>query len=155
MIRKLAFVAAASFIFIACNNSSEPAAGNPATDVPKTKEDSLYKDVMEAHDVSMGSMGKLKGYTNLVKQQLDSIAKLPAKAQETAAGYKASLDSLLESLQYADMAMDKWMSEFVPDSASDNMEQRIPYLESEKMKATKMKENVLNSIEKAKEILKQ
>ncbi|MBI1344356.1 MAG: viral A-type inclusion protein [Terrimonas sp.] len=143
-----------SFIIAACNNSTQQPQ-NPATEGPKTKEDSLYRDVMEAHNIAMPKMGKLKGYQSLVQLQLDSLAKLPAAARQGSVALKTTLDSLLESLQYAAMAMDKWMSEFVPDSASENPDLRIQYLESEKRKAEKMKENVLSSIERAKEILKQ
>jgi len=138
----------------ACNN--QPAQPhNPATEGPRTKEDSLFKDILDAHDVAMPKIGKLKSFQQLARQQLDSLAKLPAKDRSASAPLKLSLDSLLESLQYAEMSMDTWMMEFVPDSLSNDMEKRLQYLESEKQKATRMKDNVLGSIEKAKEMLKQ
>ncbi len=142
----------AALLLSACNSGSQQQ--NPALEGPKTKEDSLYRDIMDAHDVAMPKIGKLKGYISLVKHQLDSLSGLSGNAQSAATNYIASLDSLLESLQYADMAMDKWMTEFEPDSAEDDAESRMRYLESEKVKATAMKNAVLSSVEKAQQVLK-
>ena len=85
---------------------------------------------------------------------LDSIAKLPAKAQTAAAALKAKLESLINDLNYADFAMDKWMVEFNMDSAKDNIEQRMKYLAEEKLKVTKVKEAVLGGLAKADSLLR-
>lgn len=145
---------------LACNNQGAGHENHNGHDhgsptAPKTRVDSLYKDVMEGHDVGMAKIGKIKGYTSRVQQAIDSLKKLPAAAQQQALPYKQSLDTLLEELQYADMSMDTWMTEFVPDSAENNEEQRIKYLEAEKTKVGKVKGHILNSLEKAKTLFKE
>ena len=49
------------------------------TPVLNSKEDSLYHDVMEGHDIGMAKMGTLKKQLNRVSHELDSINKLPEK----------------------------------------------------------------------------
>jgi DNA repair ATPase RecN len=147
----LPFLAVA--ILAACNSSDKKGEGNK-TEGPKTQVDSLMDAVMEGHDVGMGKYSKLTNVQKEVTHLIDSISKLPAKAQEAIAPYKAKLDSVGEDLSYALFAMDKWMEEFNMDSAVNNMEQRIKYLTSEKMKVGKVKEAILNSLAKADSVLK-
>ena len=82
-------------------------------------------------------------------------AKLPVKARQAAAPFKNKLDSLQKELSYAEMAMEKWMRELKRDSVIDNMnmEERIKYLNSEKLKVSKVKENILKGIQKADSVL--
>ena len=147
-------LAATLTVIAACNNAPESTSQVEPT-APKTREDSLFHDIMMAHDAAMPKIGKLKSYQSLVTKQLDSLSGLPAKEQINAAGYKEQMTALLDSLQYADMAMDKWMTEFVPDSASNDPAMRIKYLENEREKAMKMRDHVLASVERAKEMLHQ
>jgi hypothetical protein len=51
--------------------------------------------------------------------------------------------------------MDRWMEEFNMDSASNNEEMRVKYLESEKIKIAKVNEAMLSSLQKADSLLKQ
>lgn len=141
---------------IACNNDENMQAEHQGhkKEVPQTKEDSLYADVMGGHDAVMPKMGKVRGAQQEAKRLLDSIATLPSKLQSVNAALKANLESLVNELNYADFAMDKWMIEFNMDSAKDNLEQRISYLTDEKMKVLKVKEAVLNSLAKADSLLK-
>jgi hypothetical protein len=46
------------------------------------------------------------------------------------------------------------MDEFNVDSAIDNAKERVKYLEDEKLKVTKVKEAILNSLQKADSLLK-
>lgn len=133
-----------------CNNNKTTATHKE----PKSMVDSLYDDVMNGHDVGMGKMAKLTKLQKQVKNQIDSIAKLPVKAQQATAPYKAKLDSLLKDLDYADFAMNKWMEEFSLDSAKNDVQQRIKYLSDEKDKVTKVKSAILNSLEKADSLFK-
>ncbi len=109
---------------------------------------------MAGHDEVMPKMGKVRGAQARAKVLLDSIAKLPAKAQDAAAGLKKDLESLVNDLNYADFAMDKWMTEFNMDSAVNDVQQRIKYLESEKGKVTKVKESVLKGLARADSLFK-
>lgn len=150
-------LAAAAFFLTACNNDkkdSDAGHHNHSKNTPQTQEDSLMADVMDGHDAGMAKYGKLQMMEKKVKASLDSISKLPAKAREELAPYKAKLDSVAADLSYAIFAMDKWMEEFDMDSAKDNIENRIKYLLDEKMKVGKVKEAILNSLSKADSLLK-
>jgi len=147
-------LAAIGFMFIAfmaCTNEKKKETG---TKGPKTLADSLMEDVMDGHDVGMSKYGKLEGTLKKVQKVLDSIRSLPEKAQEAAKPYKEQLEGLVLDLGYAITAMDKWMEEFDMDSALNNMEARIRYLTDEKMKVGKVKEAILNSLQKADSVLK-
>jgi hypothetical protein len=135
-------------IFCACNNS------DANIEKLKARADSLEKQVLEGHDIAMPKSMKIPGLQKKAQQLIDSIGKLPAKAQEAAAPYKEKLQDLVKELEYADMTMDKWMDEYAYDSARDNIEQRIKYLTEEKIKVDKVKEAVLSSIAKADSLLK-
>ena len=136
-----------AFFLIACNN------GDSGPDDKKSRADSLYKEVDEGHIVGMSKMVNLSKMQTETNRLLDSIAKLPAKARDAAAPYKAKLDSLLKDLNYAETAMDKWMTEFKYDSAKNDLEQRIKYLTDEKMRVGKVKEAILSSLSKADSII--
>lgn len=146
--RKIILVLAVASL-VACNNTS-----SGTTAEGKTRSDSLLDDVMDGHNVGMGKMGKLTTAEQQATRILDSIAKLPAKAKEAAAPYKAKLNDLLTDLHQADSSMNKWMSEFTMDSAISNAEERIKYLVSEKEKVTVVKQAILNSLQKADTVLK-
>lgn len=139
----------------ACNNSENNRSGHGKNNEPKTQADSLMKDVMDGHNIGMAKMGKLTRAEQRTRRLLDSIEKLPAKAREAAVPLKVKLDSLQKDLSYAEFAMTKWMEEFNMDSALNNVEERIDYLGSEKLKVSKVKEAILGSLQKADSILKQ
>jgi len=152
----IAAVAIISMMYLpACKNAEkkDEAAGNK-TEKLKTPADSLMKDVMDGHDAVMPKMGKLKLAERQAKRMLDSIAALPAKARAEASALKLKLETLINDLDYADFAMDKWMTEFNMDSAKDNIEQRIKYLAEEKLKVTKVKESILDGLARADSLLK-
>jgi len=111
-------------------------------------------DVMDGHDVGMAKYGKLNAMQNTVQAALDSIAKLPVKAREAAAPYKAKLEGVSKDLNYALAAMDKWMNEFNMDSAVNNMQERVKYLTDEKWKVGKIKEAIIGSLNKADSVLR-
>ncbi len=141
---------------ISCNNSDKKQEDHSGhtTDVPKTQADSLMADVMDGHNVGMAKMGKIRAMQNEVKKVLDSIATLPAKAQQAAAPLRAKLDSAAADLSNAEMAMDKWMTEFNMDSAINNIDERIKYLTEEKLKVGKVKAAILGGLQKADSLLK-
>jgi hypothetical protein len=134
-------------ITIACNDT-----GSKASNDLKAQEDSLWKDVEDGHNVGMGKMSKIARSITQVQQSLDSLNKLPSKKIDTV--YRQQLLSLKEELTYADMSMNSWMNEFKYDSAKDNPELRIKYLQSEKDKVTKVRDNILNGLQKADSLLK-
>jgi hypothetical protein len=138
----------------ACKNTSDKDEDrkNGFTTVLKTKEDSLYHDVMQGHDIGMAKMGKLRKQLKQVQHELDSMKKLsPARIDLK---HQQALIGLQEDLNYADHAMFKWMEEFEVDSAKSDKEKRLAYLESEKLKVGKVRDNILMSLQRADSLLK-
>ena len=115
--------------------------------VLKTREDSLFHDVMEGHDMGMARMGKISRYLSQVQKTLDSLNKLPASKVDTK--YQQFLIDLQKELNYADYGMNNWMEEFKVDSAKGEKEKRIQYLEEEKVKIQKVKESIIGSLKRA------
>ncbi|WP_276503932.1 hypothetical protein [Terrimonas pollutisoli] len=140
-------------IFISCNDSENEKSG-PTEAQPRTEAQILWKEVMDGHDIGMAKMGKLTRAEQATRRLIDSIEKLPAKAKQAAAPLKLKLDSLQKDLSYAEFAMNKWMEEFNMDSAVNDMEKRIEYLKSEKLKVSKVKESILTGLQKADSLLK-
>ncbi|MEP7376293.1 MAG: hypothetical protein ABI675_23045 [Chitinophagaceae bacterium] len=141
---------------IACNDAENEHNGHGKDNEPKTQADSLMKDLMDGHNIGMAKMGKLTRAEQTTRRLLDSVATLPAKARQAAEPFKTKLDSLQKELSYAEIAMDKWMKELKEDSAINNMEmeERIKYLISEKLKVTKVKEAILSGLQKADSLIK-
>jgi excinuclease UvrABC ATPase subunit len=124
------------------------------TEGTKTPADSLYELVMAGHDEVMPRMGKIRGAQKEAQRLVDSINALPENAKAASLAIKSKLEELVKELGYADFAMDKWMTEFNLDSAKDNVELRIQYLNEEKLKVDKVKEAIIKSLAKADSLLK-
>ena len=137
----------------ACNNTDKKKEGHSKNE-PKTQADSLMKDIDDGHMVGMSKIGKLHTTRKEVQRILDSISNLSSKSQSSTALYLDQLKAVIKDLDYADFAMDKWMTEFEMDSAVNNLEQRINYLTSEKLKVTNVKVAMLGSMQKADSLLK-
>ncbi len=135
----------------ACNNSKSDEA---KVDPLQAQADSLEKEVVEGHDIAMPKSMKIPKLQKEAQRLIDSISTLPAKAREASAPLRAKLEELVNELNYADNAMNKWMAEINFDSALNNLDQRIKYFADEKIKVDKVKEAVLNSIAKADSLLK-
>jgi hypothetical protein len=106
---------------------------------------------MDGHDVAMAKMGKLAGYRKQTLQKADSLSKSnPAKKRELI----QSLHSTAEILQASENKMNSWMEGFSLDSAKEDKAKRIAYLEAEKIKVDKVKNDVLSSIALADSLLK-
>lgn len=146
--KKLILPALMLFFIIACNSSEKNDTASKRKDgfseKATTKEDSLLKEVIEGHDVGMARMLKISRYKDRIKAELDSIGKLPTKSDNKA--YQQTLKDLKEDLEYAEYSMNEWMDKFELDTLKDKTELRIKYLEDEKMKVSKVKENILNSL---------
>ena len=141
-------------IAIACRNADKKQERR-AKNEPKTLADSLMKDIDDGHMVGMSKIGKLHTTRKEVQRVIDSIGNLSSKSQQSSILYLDQLKAVIKDLDYADFAMDKWMTEFDMDSAVNNREQRIIYLADEKLKVSKMKEAMLNSMQKADSLLKE
>jgi len=111
----------------------------------KSRQDSLFQEVMDGHDVGMARMGKISGYLKTIKVGLDSAKKQKPPNKQLVAVF----ESISADLSQADYSMNRWMEEFKLDSAENNEPVRIAYLESEKDKVNKIRDRILNSIKRA------
>jgi hypothetical protein len=146
-----------AFVFafaVSCNNSDNKNSNTGNSEKTKTRADSLMDDVSDGHDFGMAKMGKLNTMQKNVQRVLDSIAKLPVKSKTVMEPYIAKMNTVLEELKAAKSGMNQWMEEFNPDSAVNNMEQRIKYLSEEKLKISSVKESILQGLQKADSLLK-
>jgi len=144
-IRFLALIA----VLAACNNSAN---NNPAV-AGKSNADSVMDQVMKAHDVGMAKHNKIEATQKRIRQVIDSISRLPANAQKRSLTYKIQLDSVARRLASAGNAMENWMNEFNMDSSLSDMDQRIKYLESEQTKISKIKDDMISSLQQADSVL--
>jgi hypothetical protein len=135
--------------FAACNNETET-----TTDNKKEVADSLNEEVDNAHMVGMVKMPDIEKAMAAARTRIDSIAKLPAAAQQASASLKARLELLVKDLEHAASSMNTWMEDFRFDSAKNDLEKRISYLTVEKVKVDGIKTAILNSLAKADSILR-
>ena len=139
----------------ACNDASQDEHAdhkNGYAPVLKTREDSLFHEVMKGHDAGMANIGKLRGNIKETTHRLDSLGKLPAKKVDAA--YMQALITLQTELKNADELMDSWMQQFKLDSMAGNKALRLKYLEEESIKVTVVKENILAVLQRADSLLK-
>lgn len=142
-------------ILISCNNNKHND-HNHADKAPKTQADSLFQDIDKSHIVGMSKMAKLHKAQQNVRKALDSIASKGANKQQTLSAYVSELNAMIVELENADSEMQKWMPEFYrnTDTLSENKNERIKYLTTEKIKASKISEDIVNGIQKADSLLK-
>lgn len=156
MYRAFTVIVCMAMVAMACNDSSSGSEAsnrkNGYSSAPKTKEDSLYLEVMAGHDAGMAKEGKLRKSIHDVQHLLDSVDKLSAKKVDAA--YKLRLTNTKTALNNANNEMNAWMDGFKIDSAKGNPDQRIQYLQAEKEKVTLVKEHMLSSLQAADSLLK-
>ncbi len=149
---KKLFIPILAFLMIftaGCNNSTDNKTDNTA----KAQEDSVFRLVMDGHNVGMAKMGKLSKAQIEVKRLLDSISKLPASAVKAAEPLKSKLDTLLKDLGNAESGMNKWMEDFSYDTLKTDLKERINYLSNETISVNGIKEKILGSLQKADSLL--
>lgn len=146
---KLFFSTMVLFALLSCGGGGERTDGY--SDNPRSQEDSLFKDVLEGHDVAMAKMGKLKGFRKEVEARLDSLAKL---SPPSGTRIDTALSNLRRELENAEQQMNVWMEDFVIDSASDNLERRIDYLLNEKIRVDKVRDDIMRALERADSVLR-
>lgn len=146
-------LAAGILLLTACNNANEHAGHRTDgfSDMAKTPEDSLFKLVMEGHDIGMAKMGKIKEAQKQAQAALDSLNKTSGASKEA---LQQALMDLQEDLNYAEYGMNTWMEEFNVDSARDNQEVRLTYLKTEQEKVDKVKNAILESLRVADSLFK-
>lgn len=132
---------------LSCTDNAENASterANGYTPELKNREDSLLHDVLQGHDVAMAKMSKLSRHLERVQALIDSMDRRGISAQQAQAYHQWT--DLRESLRSAEYGMNAWMEEFKLDSFQSDREKRIRYLEGEKIKVMRVKENILGSL---------
>lgn len=155
--RKIVGLLVIVMLAASCNNSQRGKENSDSKDLTESRgklADSLYKKVMNGHDVGMAKMAKVEQARNMAQRMLDSFGSLPANDFNTSK--KAALQSLATELDNANSGMDSWMREFNIDSALnvEDVEVRISYLNNQLPKVERVKDAILNSLQKADSILK-
>jgi len=155
MARLMIALVSVNLFIAACNNgasSGETTGGTSGPPAPKTREDSLFHEVMQGHDAGMAKTIKLRRSIKETEHLLDSLNKVPAKAVN--ASYKQSLTALHAALTNADAEMFSWMQDFKADTLADNKELRIKYLQNEKEKVMVVKDHIFSAMQQADSLLK-
>lgn len=140
-----------AIIFVACADNGSEERKDGYSKKPQTTEDSLFEEVMHGHDTAMAKMGKLGRYQKAVNEKLDSLREVGGNKLEEA---EKSLKDLGVELKEAEEGMNNWMDNFEIDSAMNNIERRIEYLKSEKIRVDDVKEKIFRTLEKADSLLK-
>jgi Mg2+ and Co2+ transporter CorA len=126
---------------ISCGKSgTDTTASDP---VDEDANQALYDQVMDIHDEVMPKMDDLY---KLKKQLQDSIAKTPAMVEDT----KKELEQTIQQLDSASNSMMVWMRQFNPPTDSASQEALREYLEAQLEMVRKMRENVLEALDKGK-----
>jgi len=146
-----------ALIMFACNDSPQTngAAGRKDgySQRPQTKEDSLFADISNAHDSAMSiMMRKLRGSKTKTQHFLDSMNSIQNAKPDTV--WRRQLIDVQKELNAAELSMNNWMEAFVPDSAENNKEVRIKYLESERDKVLRMEILLSTAVKHADSVLK-
>ena len=145
----------AVLVMVACNDAADSSSARPNgySQIPATREDSLFKEVMQGHDIGMARMGKLSKNISLLQEKLDSIELLSDAEAQQLEPLRKDYESILAALKQADDGMSDWMHDFRADSGQGNPQVRIAYLENEKVKVEKVKQDILESLQKADSLL--
>jgi hypothetical protein len=145
----LLFAAISCIAVSSCNNDSEKPANSQ-----KAKADSLMTLVMDGHNIGMAKWSRIVEKQKEIQTVLDSIARLPEKERNALEPVKTRMENVQQQLEDANNGMVKWMDDFRMDSARDDPEQRIKYLLGENIKVTKVKDEILGSLQRADSVLR-
>lgn len=133
---------------MACNSGGKKPKEDK--DKPRSAVDSLLSIIDKGHMDGMGKIGRLHNTRKAVQAALDSLGKQVPAPKE----YMDQLNAVIKDIDYADFAMDKWMTEYQEDSAINNEAARVLYLQGETQKVESMSAAIRNSIQKADSLLK-
>jgi hypothetical protein len=105
----------------------------------------LYDEVMAIHDEVMPKMNDIRRYKK------DFQAEIANNPNITEAR-KTQLESSIVMLDSASDGMMKWMRAFDPIADSEGEQKAREYLEDQKQKVTKVKEDMLKALDEAKKL---
>ena len=133
-----------SFILIRCGQKSTEHdthhhEGVDSEETGKNKE--LYENVMKVHDEAMPKMDDIYKIKEALKNKI-------AAAPDMSDDKKKEIENTISRLDSANEGMMDWMRKFKPLPDSTDEEAAREYLESEMVKVTKVKEDMLQAIDK-------
>lgn len=128
-----------SIVFVFCSKPKQEEGETATTEDPNQV---LYNQVMDVHDEVMPKMEEMYSLKKQLKEKITNSADIPAEKLK-------EMESTVLFLDSASKAMMVWMREFKPDSLQG--EELREYLESEMERVKKVKEIMLESIEKGKQ----
>ena len=115
------------------HHHNEEATGNKA----------LYDEVMKVHNEVMPKMDDIYKLKGQLKKKISETPGMPAEK-------KTAIESAIVKLDSASEGMMIWMRKFTPPSDSTSEEKEKEYLEDQKVKVQKVKEDMLKAIDNAK-----
>ncbi|MFK7773954.1 MAG: hypothetical protein AB8F94_17515 [Saprospiraceae bacterium] len=113
----------------------------PKEDPLQKEREQVYKEVMAVHDEMM-MMGKIRGAQGKLKKMMESDSTNVEKYQ-----------TAFDQLQVADDAMMNWMKQFKNPPSNTPTKEVIQYLKDQKTKVQKMKEVMIENLDKAKQVI--
>jgi ABC-type transport system involved in cytochrome bd biosynthesis fused ATPase/permease subunit len=129
------FLILSSIFLFSCGETKPKGAG-----LQKEKEQ-VYKEVMAVHDEMM-MMKKIRGAQSKLKKMMESDS-INLEKYQTA----------YDQLQVADDAMMDWMKQFKNPPQNTEAKEAIEYLNDQKVKVQKMKEVMVENMDKAKQVV--
>jgi predicted house-cleaning noncanonical NTP pyrophosphatase (MazG superfamily) len=137
-----------SLLIIACGEKKEQSATKSAEEEQADLREELYNDVMAVHDEVMPRMDEIYKLKNKLQDELKEL--LESKSEDNAARI-SSLTEKINALEDAGKGMMVWMRQFdvLPDSLGH--EAIMQGLADEMKKIEKVKSDMLEAIERAKE----
>ena len=105
-----------------------------------TEREQLYKEVMEIHDAVMPKMSEI----NRVKRQLQDLYEVDNSKDDAV---KTKLNFSIDELIAAENSMMDWMKAFKAPKTTDSDEHVVSYLKEEKLKISRVSDQMLSSLE--------
>jgi hypothetical protein len=141
--RVLTFFFLFCLVWISCKpgGSAEGATG----DKPQTEVEALESQVMAIHDEVMPKMSDINHLSGELRKYKAGLKENEVGKLESPDG----LDQVIESLKMAEQGMWDWMKSFGDTKATLTDDQLKSFYEKELEKVTRVKSDMLTSIEKA------
>jgi len=136
-----------SLIILSCGQKqqSEVHHHDSAADGPNTGNETLYKEVMDVHNEVMPRMDDIFKLKEALKNK---VANTPAMPDEN----KKKIEATILQLDSAGEGMMIWMRKFNPLPDSTGHDEAKAYLENEMVKVKKVRQDILDALEKGKSL---
>lgn len=141
---KLSLFIAVLFVFLfACTSESKK-----EKEPELSEREMLYKEVMEIHDAVMPKMSDI----NRVKRKLKDHLEEDAINDDS---LKSKMNANIDELIAAENSMMDWMKDFKAPKKDDPDQQVIDYLNEEKIKISRVSDQMLSSLENSTKLMDQ